>query len=58
MVEAFVFNHLDQKTASLAYVREMLKELEVELMNDLIVVEKISGVANPVLRSLLAKLEL
>lgn len=57
-IKAFVFNHIDQKTASLAYIREMLKGLEVELMNDLVAVEKVTGMTNPLLRSLLAKLEL
>ena len=56
--KAFVLNHLDRKTASLAYTRGILEDLEVQLMGDLASVERISDTANPLLRSLLGKLKI
>ncbi len=57
-LKAWVLKHLDERTASFAYTRGMLKRMEGDLKEDLEAVEKVSGVPNPLLRSLLAKLEL
>ena len=57
-MKALVFKHLDERTGSLAYIREMLKGMERGLKEDLAAMEKVSGVPNPLLRSLLAKLQL
>lgn len=56
--KALVMKHLSEKTGSLAYVRCMLKALEVELADALVALEKISGVTNPLIGNLLVKLEL
>ena len=57
-MKTFVLKHLNERTASLAYIREMLKGMEGDLMEDLTAMEKAFSVPNPFLKSLLAKLEL
>ena len=57
-MKALVLKHLNERTASLAYTRKMLKGMEGELKDELAAMEKVSGVPNPLIRSLLAKLEL
>ena len=54
-LKAWVLRHLDERMASFAYTRRMLKRMEGDLKE---AVEKVSGVPNPLLKSLLAKLEL
>ena len=53
-----MFKHINERTASLGYIKQMLKGLERDLKEDLVAVEKAFGVPNPLLKSLLAKLEL
>ena len=57
-MKALVLKHLDEKTSSLAYIRKKLKGVERDLKEDLEAVEKVSGIPNPLLKSLLANLEL
>lgn len=57
-MKAFVVKHFEEKTASFTYIREILERMGKELIEHLTAVEKISGVPNPLLRSVLAKLEL
>ena len=57
-MKVFLLRYLNEKTASLAYIRDMLKGMEGQLKEDLTAVEKASNVPNPALRRLLKKLEL
>lgn len=56
-VKALVLKYLDEKTHSLAYVREMLKGMEASMKKNLAEIEHVS-VPNPLLKNLLARLEI
>ena len=53
-----MFRHLNERTASLEYIKQMLQGLEKDLKEDLVAVEEVFAVPNPLLRGLLKKLEL
>lgn len=55
-MKTLVLKHLNERTASLAYTRGMLKRMEGELEEKLEAVEDAFGVPNPLLKNLLAKL--
>lgn len=56
-VKEFVIKHLSERTASLPYVRDVLKDLASEIADGLMALEEIFGIENPLLRGVLAKLE-
>ena len=56
-VKEFIIKHLSERTASLPYVRDILKDSASETADGLMALEEIFGVANPLLRGVLAKLE-
>ncbi|KAI4115644.1 MAG: hypothetical protein LQ345_003801 [Seirophora villosa] len=56
-VKSFIIKHLREKTASLVYVRDRLKELESELADRLMALEEAFGIKNPLLGGALAKLK-
>ena len=55
-MKTLIFKHLDQRTSSLEYTRGLLKQMERDLKEGLEAVESVSGLSNPLLKSLLAKL--
>ncbi|KAI4217856.1 MAG: hypothetical protein L6R36_009242, partial [Xanthoria steineri] len=56
-VKEFVIKHLSERTASLPYVRDVLKGLASAIADALTALEEIFGVQNPLLRGVLAKLK-
>lgn len=56
-VKAFVIKHLSERTASLPYVRDVLKGLASAIADALTTLEEIFGVQNQLLRGVMAKLE-
>ncbi|KAI4092168.1 MAG: hypothetical protein LQ344_003651 [Seirophora lacunosa] len=56
-VKSFIIKHLREKTASLLYVRDRLKELELDLADRLMALEEAFGIRNPLLGGALAKLK-
>ncbi|KAI4212393.1 MAG: hypothetical protein LQ349_009355 [Xanthoria aureola] len=55
-VKEFVIKHLSERTASLLYVRDVLKGLASAIADALTALEEIFGIENPLLRGLMAKL--
>lgn len=56
-VKEFVIKHLSVRTASLPYVRDILKGLASAIADALAALEEIFGIQNPLLRGVMAKLE-
>ncbi len=56
-MKTLVLKHLEERTGSLAYILQMLKAMERNLREDLAALEEVFEAPNPLLKTVLARLE-